>query len=93
MGRIGSTIPYLYPLAADRMDVSGPDDEGGEFDEGKEQGRSLVVAGGHAPELLQFGDKALNYVARSISLPIVLDWLAPVLSGRDDRQGAVQEEP
>ena len=74
------------------MEVFDPDAQGGEFDEGQKSYPGLVerVA---TPELLELRGEVLDPIAGPISRFVVLDRLAPVLLGGDDRQSPVQEQP
>src|SRR5207248_5897773 len=47
-----------------------PDDNGGKVHEGQVIGRSLFIAGGHSPELLQPIDAALRPAPLPVHLPV-----------------------
>ena len=75
-----------------RVDVFGPDAQSGEFDKGQERSGGLIVTGCDTSEPLQLRDEPLDAVARPISCFIMRHRLAPVLLGRNDGQGPMQEQ-
>ena len=64
------------------------DDYGGELDEASVVGQELVVAGGHAPELLQLVEEPLGEVALPVERLVMVAWRFAVGPGRDDSLGS-----
>src|SRR5262245_17841740 len=78
-GQSGAGVPLVLPQK---------DHDGGDVDEGQEVAGGLLVAGGHAPELLDLVPEALRQVAVLVALLVDLALLLARAQRRDDRLGA-----
>lgn len=65
------------------MSSAEPNDGGDEIDGGQEVAGGFVIATGDGAELLEFGEKVFDQVARFVEFPIIRGRILAVATGRN----------